>query len=163
MKRTGAGILIATAAIAVAGGFLVNQLLTATGRATFTPLITLPVLLVALGAIVVALAIPVWRASRGHTRAPINPFRAVRIAMLAKASSLLGAASVGFSGGLVVFLLTRPVVPPLGSMATQLATLVAGLLLVAAGLVAEHLCTIRKDDDDEQPGGVDPGFGAHSH
>ena len=83
--------------------------------------------------------------------------------MLAKASSLLGAASVGFSGGLVVFLLTRPVVPPLGSMATQLATLVAGLLLVAAGLVAEYLCTIRKDDDDEQPGGVDPGFGAHSH
>ena len=45
MRRTGAGILIVTAAIALAGGFLVNQLLTATGRATFTPLITLPVLL----------------------------------------------------------------------------------------------------------------------
>ena len=46
-------------------------------------------------------------------------------------------------------------------MATQLTTLGAGLLLVAAGLVAEYLCTIRKDDDDEQPGGIDPGFGAH--
>ena len=91
MRRTGPGILIATAAVALAGGFLVNQLLTATGHATFTPLITLPVLLIALGAIVVVLAIPVWRASRGHTRAPINPFRALRIAMLAKASSLLGA------------------------------------------------------------------------
>ena len=88
-----------TAAIALAGGFLVNQLLTATGRSTFTPLVTLPVLLIALGAIVVALAVPVWRASRGHTRTPINPFRALRIAMLAKASSLLGAAAVGFAAG----------------------------------------------------------------
>ena len=107
MRRTGPGILLVTAAIALAGGFLVNQLLTATGRSTFTPLVTLPVLLIALGAIVVALAVPVWRASRGHTSAPINPFRALRIAMLAKASSLLGAAAVGFAAGLVVFLLTR--------------------------------------------------------
>ena len=36
-------------------------------------------------------------------------------------------------------------------------------LLVAAGLIAEHLCTIRKDDDDEQPGDPGPGFDAHSH
>lgn len=163
MRRTGPGILLTIAAVAALGGFLVDQILTATGRATYTPLITLPVLLVALGAIVVALAVPVWRASRGHTRASINPFRALRIAMLAKASSLLGAGAVGFAAGLLVFLLTRPVVPPLGSMTTQLLTLGAGILLVVAGLVAEHLCTIRKDDDDEQPGGVDPGFGTHGH
>ena len=31
---------------------------------------------------------------------------------------------------------------------------------IAAGLVAEHLCTIRKDDDDEHPGGPDTGIGA---
>ncbi len=38
-------------------------------------------------------------------------------------------------------------------MGTTIATAVCGALLVTAGLVAEHLCTIRKDDDDEQPGG----------
>ena len=50
-----------------------------------------------------------------------------------------------------------------GAMAKMRALWGGLLLLVAAGLVAEYLCTIRKDDDDEQPGGVDPGFGAHSH
>ena len=135
MRRTGSGILLVTAAIALAGGFLVNQLLTATGRSTFTPLVTLPVLLIALGAIVVALAVPVWRASRGHTRTPINPFRALRIAMLAKASSLLGAAAVGFAAGLVVFLLTRPVVPPLADDAGRWAPLGRG---GAGGRISVH-------------------------
>lgn len=163
MKRTGPGILLLSAAIGLFAGFAVDQLLTAAGQPTFTPQVTLPVLLVGLGAVVVALAIPIWRASRGHTRAAINPFRALRIAMLAKASSLLGAAATGFAAGLLAFVLTRPVVPPLGSWSTQLATLGAGILLVAAGLVAEYLCTIRKDDDDEQPGGIDPGLGTHPH
>lgn len=163
MKRTGPGILLLTAAIGALVGFGIDQLLTAVGQPTFTPLITLPVLLVALGVLVIGLSVPIWRSSRGHTAAPINPFRALRVAMLAKASSLLGAGAAGFAGGLLAFVLTRPVVPPLGSWSTQLATLVAGILLVAAGLVAEHLCTIRKDDDDEHPGGIDPGLGTHSH
>lgn len=163
MRRTGPGVLITTAVVGLALGFLLDQLLTSAGQATFSPLGTLPALLIALSVLIVGLAIPVWRASRGHTRMPINPFRALRIAMLAKASSLLGAGALGFAGGLILFLLTRPVVPPLGSMVTHLATLGAGAILVAAGLVAEHLCTIRKDDDDEHPGGVDPGLEPHRH
>ena len=47
MKRTGAGILIIAAAIGVAAGFLLDQALTAAGRATFTPAVTLPIFLVA--------------------------------------------------------------------------------------------------------------------
>ena len=35
--------------------------------------------------------------------------------------------------------------------------------LVGAGLYAEHLCTIRKDDDDEQPVGEGPGLATHDH
>ncbi len=163
MTRTSPGILLALAGIALAAGFGFDQLLTAAGQPTFTPLVTLPVLLLALSAIVVVLAVPIYRRSRGHSALPINPFRALRIAVLAKASSLLGAVGAGFGAGLALFVLTRPVVPPLGSWSTQLATLVAGVVLVVAGLVAEHLCTIRKDDDDEHPGGTDPGVGAPSH
>ena len=47
-------------------------------------------------------------------------------------------------------------------MGTIIATAVCGVLLVIAGLVAEFLCTIRKDDDDEQPGG-DPGLQPRLH
>ena len=77
--------------------------------------------------------------------------------MLAKASSLLGAAAAGFAVGLLAFLLSRPVTPSVGSMGTIIATLVCAVVLVVAGLVAEQLCTIRKDDDDDTPGDLPAG------
>ncbi|MCW3492750.1 DUF3180 domain-containing protein [Microbacterium sp. SSM24] len=162
MRRTGAGVLVVAAVLGVAAGFLIDQMLTAAGRPTFTPAVTLPILLVLLGGVVVALAVPIRRATRGRGGSPVNPFRAIRVAMLAKASSILGAAFGGLAVGLLVFLATRPVTPSLGSMGTVIATAVCAALLVAAGLVAEHLCTIRKDDDDEQPGG-DPGLEPRIH
>jgi len=158
MKRTGAGVLVIAAVLGVAAGFLVDQLLTSAGRPTFTPAVTLPILLVLLGVVVIALAIPIRRATRGTSKAKVDPFRAVRIAMLAKASSIVGAVLGGLGAGLWIFLATRPVTPSLGSLGTVVAMTVCGALLVAAGLVAEHLCTIRKDDDDEQPGAGDPGL-----
>lgn len=154
MTRTRPGILTVVAVLGVGVGFLVDQLLTASGRATFTPAVTMPILLAVLGAFVVVMALPIRRATRGSSAAPVNPFRAVRVAALAKASSILGALFTGFAGGLALFVGTRPGDPSLGSLSTVIATAVCGALLVAAGLVAEHLCTIRKDDDDEQPGDV---------
>ncbi|MET0673193.1 MAG: DUF3180 domain-containing protein [Microbacterium pygmaeum] len=156
MRRTGPGILLLAAAIGIAAGFLLDQALTAGGRATFNPTITLPIFLALLGAIVVALALPIRRATRGKI-APVNPFWALRVAILSKASSIVGAAVGGFGGGLAIFLLTRPVSPSIGSLGPIIATVVCGAALVAAGLYAEHLCTIRKDDDDEQPGPAGPG------
>lgn len=158
MKRTSAAVLIIAAALGLAAGFLLDQTLTAVGRATFTPSVTLPIFLVLLGAIVVALALPIRRATRGKLAAPVNPFWALRIAMLAKASSIVGAAITGFAGGLALFLLTRPVPPSVGSMGAVIGTAVCAAALVAAGLYAEHLCTIRKDPDDEQPGSDDTGL-----
>lgn len=152
MKRTGAGILVAVGAIAAVVGFGVDQLLTDAGRATFTPSWLLAVLLVLLAASVLLFARPVRRATAGTGARRVDPFRAMRIAMLAKASSIVGAVVTGLAGGLAIFLLTRPVPPSVGSMGAVIATAVCGAALVAAGLYAEHLCTIRKDDDDEQPG-----------
>lgn len=158
MKRTGAGILVIAAAIGVAAGFLLDQALTATGRATFNPSVTLPIFLFLLGAITVVLALPIRRATHGTRAQPVNPFWALRIAILAKSSSIVGAAVTGLAAGLALFLLTRPVAPSVGSLGAIIATAVCAALLIAAGLYAEHLCTIRKDDDDEQPGGDDPGL-----
>lgn len=163
MTRTGPAVLIIAAALGTAVGFLVDQALTSAGRSTFTPSIMLPILLVLLGALVIALAIPIRRATRGTVAAPVNPFRALRVAMLAKASSIVGAALGGLGLGLTIFLITRPVPPSVGSLGAVIATAACGALLIAAGLVAEHLCTIRKDDDDRQPGGEDPGLEPHHH
>ncbi|SBS71132.1 DUF3180 domain-containing protein [uncultured Microbacterium sp.] len=163
MKRTGATLLLTAALVGAVVGFVADQLLTAGGRPTFTPSLMLPVLLVLLGAVTVLLALPIRRAITGSGTAPVDPFRAVRIAMLAKASSIVGAFVAGVALGLLAFLLTRPVTPSLGSTSAVVAAVVGGVVLVAAGLVAEHLCTIRKDDDDEQPGPDEPGFGLSHH
>lgn len=163
MRRTRPLTLVIVAVLGVAAGFALDQVLTASGRATFIPVVTLPILLIVLGVFVVLMALPIRRATRGSTGEPVNPFRAVRVAMLAQASSILGAGFAGFGVGLALFVTTRPVTPSVGSWSTVIATAVCALLLVGAGLYAEHLCTIRKDDDDEQPGGVDPGLDAHSH
>jgi len=163
VKRTGAGTIVAAVAIGVFLGFAIDQVLTATGRPTFTPSFLLPILLVLLGIALVLFALPIRRAISGANPTPVDPFRAVRIAMLAKASTLVGAAVAGVAGGLLAFLLTRPVAPSLGSTGAVIASIVGGLVLVAAGLVAEHLCTIRKDDDDEHPGPPEPGFGLSHH
>jgi hypothetical protein len=152
------GVLLLAAVLGAGAGFLFDNVLTAAGRPTFTPAVSLPVLLLLLAATVLVLAIPIFRATRGHVAAPVNPFRALRIAMLAKASSIVGAVVGGFGLGLLVFLLTRPAVPSIGSLGTIIGTAVCGAILVVAGLVAEQLCTIRKDDDDEQPGNSAPGL-----
>lgn len=162
MKRTSAGVLIVAALIGAAVGFGVDQLLTSGGRATFTPSLLLPVLLVLLAAAVILFALPIRRSTSGADATPVDPFRAVRVAMLAKASSVLGAAVAGVAAGLLVFLLTRPVAA-VGSVVAVVTTIVAALVLLAAALVAEHLCTLRKDDDDEQPGPPEPGFGLSHH
>jgi hypothetical protein len=161
VKRTGAGVLSIAALIDVAAGFLTDHALTVSGRPTFVPAVSLPIMLVVLGGIALALAWPIRQATRSTAAVPVNPFRALRVAILAKAASLVGAGVAGFAVGLGAYLLTRPVDPPLGSLATIIATAACAALLVGAALVAEHFCTLPKDDDDEHSGsdagpGVEP-------
>lgn len=151
MRRTSAASLIVVAVLGVGAGFLIDNALTASGRATFTPAASLPILFLALAGAVLLFALPIRRAIRGQSPTPLDPFRAVRVAMLAKASSIVGAAMAGGALGLALFLVTRPVPPPVGSMTSIIATAVCAAVLVATALVAENMCIIRKDDDDEPP------------
>jgi len=159
MKRTSPVVLILLAVAGGGIGYLVDHLLTVGGRATFAPSGFLPVLLLLLGAAVIALALPVRRSVRGTSRGRIDPFRAMRAATLARASSLLGAIVAGFGTGLLVFLLSRPVAPQVGSIVAMAALVASSLVLVVAALVAEQFCTLPKDPDDRQPD--DPAAGAH--
>lgn len=158
MKRTSPVILILLALAGGGVGYLVDHLLTAGGRATFAPSGFLPLLLLLLAVAVLSLAWPVRRSVRGLSRTRIDPFRAMRAATLARASSLLGAIMSGFGSGLLVFLLSRPVAPQVGSMLALAALVTSSLVLVIAALVAEQFCTLPKDPDDREPD--DPAAGA---
>lgn len=149
MRRTSAGVLAVLALLAAGVGFLLDHLLTAGGRTTFTPSLLLPVLLLLIAAAALGVAWPVRRSVRSGIR--IDPFRAIRAATLARASSLLGAIMAGFGAGLLVFLLSRPIDPQVGSTVAMLALIGSAIVLVIAALVAEQFCTLPKDPDDSEP------------
>ncbi|WP_144794653.1 DUF3180 domain-containing protein [Microbacterium paludicola] len=158
MKRTSPLVLILLALAGGGIGYLIDHLLTASGRATFSPSGFLPLLLLLLATACLVLAWPVRRSLRDPSRGRIDPFRAMRAATFARASSLLGAIMAGFGSGLLVFLLLRPVAPQVGSVVAMTALVASALVLAGAALVAEQFCTLPKEPDDRQPD--DPAAGA---
>ncbi|MFJ4224039.1 DUF3180 domain-containing protein [Microbacterium sp. NPDC089695] len=149
MRRTSIGLLVVLALLAGGAGFVLDHVLTAAGRVTFTPSLLLPLLLLLIGAASLSVAWPVRTSVRSGIR--IDPFRATRAVTLARASSLLGAIMAGFGAGLLVFLLSRPIDPPVGSTVAMLALIGSAVVLVVAALIAEQFCTLPKDPDDSEP------------
>ena len=155
MKRTGAVTLIV---LAVIGGVLAGLLqlaLAASGRPVFTTAVTLPFSLTAIGAIIVSLAIPIRRMTRGSTSGPVDPFYATRIVLLAKAACLSGALFVGATAALLIYLLSRSATPALESVGLAIAAMIGAAVLLSCGLVAETMCRIppedKDDDEDNKP------------
>lgn len=159
MNRTSATPLIILGAVGVVGGFLGEVATVSGGRPSIIPPVTLAISLIAIAIVLIAISLPIRRATTGRTKRRIDPFRALRIAALAKASSLAGSLVFGASVGVLLFLLTRPIVPAVGSFWLVIASIVGSAALVAAALVAEWFCTVPKDDDDDAPGA--PASSAH--
>ena len=153
MKRTHATPVLALAAAGVAAGFLLELAFARGGRAILVPPVSLPITLVIAAAAVVVLAIPIKRATSGRSQRPVNPFSALRTAVLAKACSLAGALLTGGTGGVLVYLLTRQVLPAPGAIGLSITAIVGSAVLLAGGLVAEFLCTLPPPEqpDREHP------------
>lgn len=152
MKRTHASTLVAFGFAGLAVGYLGELALVSGGAQAVVPPVSLAITLVGVAALVLAFAWPVRQAVRGTAKRRIDPFRAARTAVLAKASSITGALVLGGGVGIVAFLLTRSVLPPASTVWTAVATAIGAALLLAAGLVAEHFCTLPPDEPDEEEG-----------
>ncbi|GAA4178370.1 DUF3180 domain-containing protein [Gryllotalpicola koreensis] len=165
MKRTHPTTLVIIGLIGTVVGLLTDAALAASGRALFVPPVTLSVTLAVIAVIVVALAWPIRRAIRGKTTLRIDPFRAARTAVLAKACSILGALLAGLPLGLLLFMLTRTVLADTSSIVLTISAVLGGALLLTGGLLAEWFCTLPPDDPDsdrEEDRGPEPGA-THSH
>lgn len=147
MTRTRPASLLLAALVGVIAAFLLDTVLAMRGLAVIVPPVSLAVALVLIGVVVLALAWPVRRAAAGERH--IDPFYATRAVVLAKASALTGALLAGGAAGILIYLLTRSVVP-LGSTLAAGGTVVAAVLLVIAALVAEHWCAIPPDEPTEE-------------
>jgi dolichol kinase len=148
MTRTHSTTLIAVGLVGLVVGFLMELGYAATGHAVFVPPLSLPLALVVIAIIVLAFAVPIRRSVTGRSRERINPFRAMRVAALAKASSLAGGVLLGVTIGILLYLLSRTAIPAIGSIWLTVGSAVAAAVLMAAGLVAEFFCTIPPADDD---------------
>jgi hypothetical protein len=152
MKRTNITTLVLLALIGGIGGGFLETVLASAGRPIVLPPLTLGLALLAIGIMVVVLALPIRKLTRGKATQPIDPFYSTRVLVLAKASALSGSLVTGFGAGVLVYLLSRPVVPGIGSVVLAIATLVGAAGLLAGGLVAEHMCTIPPNGDDDDQG-----------
>ena len=157
MTRTRPLTLILFAVLGGAATWLIEVALISGGRPAVVPPVTLALTLGVIGVLDIALALPIRRAVRDRTKPRVDPFYATRVVMLAKASSLSGALLGGGSLGITAYLLSRSVVPGVGSVGLALAAAIGAIVLLVCGLVAEHMCAIPPDDDDPVEGRPNPG------
>jgi len=147
MSRTRPLPLLIAVLVGVAAAYLLNIVLAMRGLAVLVLPASLVAALALIAVVLVALAWPVRRAAKGERR--IDPFFATRVVVLAKASALAGALLAGVATGILVYLLSRAVVP-LGSTLIAGATVVAALVLVVAALVVEHWCSLPPDEPTDE-------------
>lgn len=152
MKPTSALPLVILGGVGVVAGWVTEIMLVSSGRPSLVPPLTLGVALALIGGLLIIGALPVYRVVRRLPGASVDPFYATRIVLLAKASSLTGALLTGVAAAVLVFLLTRSVVPVASSIAMAAVALVGASLLLAGGLIAEKMCTLPPDDEGNRPG-----------
>ena len=150
MRRTHPSTIIAFVLAGVVAGYLIDLAIVSNGSKAIVPPISLPITLAGVAALVVAFAWPIRRAVKGKATKHLDPFRAMRTAVLAKACSLSGALMLGFGLGTTLFLVTRSVVPAPATIWLAVATAVGAALLMAGGLIAEFFCTLPPDDTDTE-------------
>jgi hypothetical protein len=152
VKKTTLGLPIAFAAV---GGVLVYLLevgLVSAGRASFVPPYTLPLSLAAIAALVLVFGWPIRQTLNGKRTTRLDPFRAMRVVLLAKASIRVGALLGGAALGVVVHILGRPVPAQGDDLLRALLSVAAAVAAVVAGAIVERWCTLPPDDDE--PSGV---------
>jgi hypothetical protein len=146
--------MLAAVLIGLVIGFLLELGFAASGDPIVVPPVTLPMTLILLGAVVVSLAWQVRQGSRRKALRRIDPFWAMRVAVLSKATSLSAALLLGAALGIVLYILTRSVVPAATSLWLGIGMAIGGAVMLAGGLVAEYFCTLPPDDDTDESGGT---------
>jgi hypothetical protein len=157
MKPTKATALIAYAVATAILGFGASTFLVRSGFALpLSPtnlLITLPVIAVVL--VIMALPILRYRAAvkraiekpetaKLHPPKRVDPFFAMRVAILAKSVAISGSVFLGWHAGVLIALTRAPEIES-GSVWRQVFGLLGSIALIVAGLIIENSCKIPPD------------------
>jgi hypothetical protein len=140
-------MIVSLVIVAAVAGYLIELAIVANGGFAFAPPVSLPITLTAIAIVIVALAIPVRRRVTGKKKERLDPFYAVRVAILAKSSSLTGALLTGLGAGIVAHALSLPILNS-DLLGRGIAQTVGAALLLAAGLISERMCTLPPDKSE---------------
>lgn len=157
MRPTRFLTLLAVVAIDGFVALLASDLFVRQGRALFIAPASLVFTLPAIGILLLAFAWPVIRyrralgaAIKAKSAKPVkrvDPFYAVRVLLLAKASSITSSAIFGWQLGVLFYLLSRPAQSSESLTRTILAG-VGSIVLLAVALVVERFCRLPNDGTD---------------
>jgi len=141
-------VLALLAVVAAVIGFSAMRVWESSGHGPFPLPWSALVGMLVIAAAVLVVGWPVRRWNNGERDRRIDPLRAARTAVLAKASSHSGALLVGWYAGQALV-----VVPDLGieprrdRLVLSVLAVLAATAMVVSGLVAERWCRLPEDDD----------------
>jgi H+/Cl- antiporter ClcA len=158
MRPTSISVLIVVGLVAAAVGWLLLSAFYETlPPLPWSPVIVLAVLAVAEGLLAQNTSARIQR-KPGAPR--VNPLAVARYVALAKASSLLGALSTGFSAGVLIVLLMRGTVAARADLPAAIASVVSALALIGAAIWLERACRVpeqpdsKDENDSDRPSGI---------
>jgi hypothetical protein len=150
MKPTKLSFLALLALIFSVLGYFISALLVGRGFSVPVSPLNLLITLGAIGIVLLALSIPIWRyrgaLKENATTRPkrVDPFYAVRVLLLAKASAIAGALFAGWHIGVVGFQLLSPVVVQVMVLQNALGFFASFALVVSAS-VTEQICRLPNE------------------
>ena len=155
MKPTKLVTLLGFVGTLAIGSFFIARISVANGLALPVSPSNLIITLTGISALVLILTIPIWKykkllkqASTSQRPKRVDPFYAVRVVLLAKASAIAGAVFTGWHLGVLIAQATLPV-GATALIVQNAVAFVASVILSVSGLVAEQICKLPEDKDPE--------------
>lgn len=153
MRPTSISVLIVAGLVAAAVGWLLLSFSYSTlPDLPWSPVIVLGVLAVAEGLLAQNTAARIQR-KPGAPR--VDPLAVARYVALAKASSLVGALSAGFSAGLLAWLAMEPTEAAHSDLPVAIGGVATAVALIGAALWLERSCRIPEQPDSQDTGEAD--------
>jgi cytochrome c oxidase assembly factor CtaG len=152
MKPTKPSLLLLMTFPSTLASFFVASFMVGRGLQVPVSPINLLITLAAISAVLLVLAIPIWRyrsalkQSTSQRPKRVDPFYAGRVLLLAKASSLAGVLFASWHLGVVIFSLSGAVVVQ-NLVLQNTFGFIASAMLVVAALITEQICRLPQDQD----------------
>jgi len=117
-----------------------------------TPTLGISISVIAI--VLLVMVLPIWKYKRNLAKnesvklIPVNPFYAVRVLLLAKASAITAALFIGWHGGVLLKQLTAPVVVA-DAMSSNITALITSFILLVEAFLIEQICKVPKDKNKD--------------